>query len=122
MTSTIKDTRRYAYKIVTACKNWRRGSGWYNSDVLDVWETTINGPMPEDYLDGYEWFDWILDALPETARQHDGDDEETLWTVSAYALVKDEWGDPCWADEPAEEAKRWECDLWEHFYPDGKED
>lgn len=118
MTSTIKHT----YKIITACKNWQRGSGWYNSDVLDEDEITLDGPMPEDYLDSYEWFDWILDNLPETARQHDGDDEETLWTVSAYELVEDEWGDLCKADdEPAVEAKRWECDLWEHFYPDGKE-
>lgn len=124
MTSTVKDTRKHIYQTVITYKVWQRGSGWSYGDVLNDDAGTINttDPLPEDYLDDIDNFDCIIDDLPETSRQHDGDDEETLWTVSAYELVEDEWGDLCKADdEPAVEAKRWECDLWEHFYPDGKE-
>lgn len=115
MTSTIKHT----YQIVITYKVWQRGSGWSYGDVLNDDAGTINttDPIPEDYLDDIDNFDCIIDDLPETSRQHDGDDEETLWTVSAYELDEDGRR----AEEPAAQASRWERELWEHFYPDGKE-
>ena len=82
--------------------------------MLDETEITLNAPIPEDYLDGIANFDCIVDDLPATARQYDGDDEETLWTVSAYELDED--------GEPAAQSSRWEHELWEYFRPDSEEE
>lgn len=118
MTSTIKDTRKHTYQLVVSCEVYVRGEGLDNADVLDVdaGEITTTGPIPAGYLEDLEYFDGIIDNLPETARQHGGDISETLWIISAYELDKN--GEP--AEEPDAQSKRWECELWEHFYPDAK--
>lgn len=118
MTSTIKDTRKHTYQLVVSCEVYVRGDGLDNADVLDcdAGEVTTTGPIPVDYLDDIDYFDGVIDNLPETARQHDGDVSETLWIVRAYELYED----GSRAEEPDAQSTRWECELWEHFYPDAK--
>ena len=109
------------YRIHVFARVFERGSGFISCDGIESShddKVYTAGPeeMSPEYLRTVDDLSWVIDDLPEEARQHDGDDSETLWSLEAYALDED----GCPEDEPSAVYKVWECELWSKFRPENE--
>ena len=98
------------YIITIRANVWIGDTNITSDDIVDAY--IDEAETAEEALSRFDW-SRCIDGKDQEERQREGDEAETVWTISAHEL--DEDGGPLNTDEPDVAEARMECTIWTEY-------